>query len=269
MRTISEGAAQRWVPNGSRRSWVARSSAFSVRGARRCPRARPRPPGRRSLQRRASPGRTPSARTGRRAERGSSRRRARAARPGARLDLGREHHATNQGLTPRGASPHGCVRGVDTVGLVLDGLLGPGGQQEAERPLPLLGEMGEQAGRAREDRDGLDRGGRVAEVEQHRRDGHGHVHRQRLPPGIGDGVAGERASRTCGPLAPRASASSRIRSARGSTGRCSGCRSPAPCRRPRGSHARRRGRRPRETPLRPPAPAPARGAARTPPTCPG
>ena len=35
-----------------------------------------------------------------------------------------------------------------------------------------------------------------------------------------------RAMATCGPAAPRSSASSRIRSARGSTGRCSGCPNP-------------------------------------------
>ena len=62
-----------------------------------------------------------------------------------------------------------------------------------------------------------------AEVEQHRGDRHRDVHRQRLAPRLGDGVAeAARRAATCGPLTPRSSASSRIRSARGSTGRCTG-----------------------------------------------
>ena len=93
--------------------------------------------------------------------------------PGAGLDLGREHQS---GPVLRPA-------------LVLDRLLGPPRHQEAERLLLLLGQVGEQAGRAREDRNGLHGGGREAEVEHHRRDRHRDVHRQRLAPGLGDGVA--------------------------------------------------------------------------------
>ena len=82
---------------------------------------------------------------------------------------------------------------------------------------------GARAGRrAGEDRHRLDGRTREAEVEQHRRDRHRDVHRQRLPRLLGDRLANARASATCGPLTPRASASSRIRSARGSSGLCTG-----------------------------------------------
>ena len=54
--------------------------------------------------------------------------------------------------------------------------------------LPLLGQVGEEAGGAREDRDGLDRVRREAEVEHDRGDGHRDVQRQRLLPRSGDGV---------------------------------------------------------------------------------
>jgi hypothetical protein len=53
---------------------------------------------------------------------------------------------------------------------------------EAEWVLLLLSQVREQARRASEDRNGLHRARRKPEVEQHRRDRHRHVHRQRLPP---------------------------------------------------------------------------------------
>ena len=86
--------------------------------------------------------------------------------PGAGLDLGLEDHA-----------------------LVLDRVLGRGREQEADRLLLLLGEVREEARRPGEDRDGLRRRRREAEVEQHRGDRHRDVHRQRLAPDLGDGVA--------------------------------------------------------------------------------
>ena len=84
----------------------------------------------------ASRGRTPSARRGRRAVRDSSRRRARAARP-------------RGASRPRASSISASGR------LVLDRLLRLPRHQEAERLLLLLGEVGEQAGGAREERHGL------------------------------------------------------------------------------------------------------------------
>ena len=68
--------------------------------------------------------------------------------------------------------------------------------------LLLLGQMGEQAGRAREDRNGLHGGGRKAQVEHHRGDRHGDVHRQRLAPGLGHGVAEAAREQDVGPAHP-------------------------------------------------------------------
>ena len=69
--------------------------------------------------------------------------------------------------------------------------------------LLLLGEVGEQAGRAGEDRHRLDRRRREAEVEHHRGDRHRDVHRQRPAPGLARRPSRRhRASSTCGPLTP-------------------------------------------------------------------
>ena len=68
--------------------------------------------------------------------------------------------------------------------------------------LLLLGQMGEQAGRAREDRDGLHGGGREAQVEHHRRDRHRDVHRERLAPGLGHAVAEAAREQDVGPAHP-------------------------------------------------------------------
>ena len=159
--------------SGSRACTVALSSCFSVSGSSRdlreparaaaATRARPRP---------ASRGRRPSARRGRRAGCGSTRRRARAAPP-------------TGGVSTSGSSITCRLRGART--------------RSPPRPAPpcrkpigcslLLGEVREQAGGAREDRDRLDGVGREAEVEHHRRDRHRDVHRERLAPGLGDRVA--------------------------------------------------------------------------------
>ena len=53
----------------------------------------------------------------------------------------------------------------------------------------LLGEVGEQAGGAGEDRDRLHRVRREAELEHHGRDRHRDVHGQRLAPDLGRPVA--------------------------------------------------------------------------------
>ncbi len=66
----------------------------------------------------------------------------------------------------------------------------------------------------------------------HRGDRQRDVHRQRLPHVSATASRRRRASSTCTPLTPRASASSRIRSARGSTGRWTGCPNPGPSRPP-------------------------------------
>ena len=68
--------------------------------------------------------------------------------------------------------------------------------------LLLLGQMGEQAGRARENRNGLHGGGREAQVEHHRRDRHGDVHRERLAPGLGHAVAEAAREQDVGPAHP-------------------------------------------------------------------
>ena len=73
-----------------------------------------------------------------------------------------------------------------------------------------------------------------------------------------------RASATCPPATPRASASSRIRSARGSSGLCTGWPKPGTFRRRRGSPRRPRGP-PRRDRRR--ARGPRRAASRTPPPC--
>ena len=68
--------------------------------------------------------------------------------------------------------------------------------------LLLLGQMSEQAGRAREDRNGLHGGGRKAQVEHHRRDRHGDVHRERLAPGLGHRIAEATREQDVGPAHP-------------------------------------------------------------------
>src|SRR6476661_5410270 len=74
-------------------------------------------------------------------------------------------------------------------GLVLDRLLRSRRHEEAEGQLLLLGQVSKEAGGARQNRNGLDGGGRKAQVEHHRRDGHRDVHRERLAPGLGHAVA--------------------------------------------------------------------------------
>ena len=107
--------------------------------------------------------------------------------------------------------------------LVLDRVLGRAGHQEAERLLALLGQVGEQARGAGEDRHRLD--GRAPGSR-------GRASRRRSASRRSWSAAGPRprrrrrgparASATCSPLTPRSSASSRIRSARGSSGLCTG-----------------------------------------------
>src|SRR3954469_1474618 len=72
---------------------------------------------------------------------------------------------------------------------VLDRLLGRRRHQEADRLLLLLGEVAEQARRAREDRDRLHHGRGEPEIEHHRGDRHRDVHGQRLAPYLLDRVA--------------------------------------------------------------------------------
>ena len=95
---LCSGAAQRWSPNGlsdvvrrlrSSRSLGERHGGRAPRDRR--PRAHPRCP-----PRSASCDRTPSARRGRRSARDSSRRRSRAVRPTrTRLDIGCQHHPSS------------------------------------------------------------------------------------------------------------------------------------------------------------------------------
>ena len=65
--------------------------------------------------------------------------------------------------------------------------------------LLLLGQMSEQARRARENRDGLHGGGREAQVEHHGRDRHRDVHRERLVPGLGHAIAEAAREQDVGP----------------------------------------------------------------------
>ena len=67
----------------------------------------------------------------------------------------------------------------------------------------LLAEMGEQARRAREDRDAADeRSAGTSRSAQRRRDRHRDVHRQRLAPGLGDRVGQRSAAATARPATP-------------------------------------------------------------------
>ena len=204
---------------------------------------------------RASRGRRPSARRGRRAARGSSRRRAascsahgRVSTSGASISRRRRGARTRSPPRPAPAirKPSGCSL--------------------------LLGQVGEQAGRAREDRHRLHGGGREAEVEHHRGDRHRDVHRQRLAPGLGRRRRGSaRASSDVRPA--HAALVGELEDPLGArverpVHRMAEARQPA--RRRRGSRARhlagdrRRARRPP-----PPSPAPPRAAARTPRPCRG
>ena len=125
------------------------------------------------------------------------------------------------------------LRRRSSAGLVGDRFLGPRRHHEAERLLLLLGEVGQQAGGAREDRHRLDRRRREAEVEHHRRDRHRDVHRQRLAPRILGRVAQAAARAARADRSPRAR-----RRARGCARRADragggpGGRSPASARRP-------------------------------------
>ena len=122
--------------------------------------------------------------------------------------------------------------------LVLHGLLGARGHQQADRLLLLLGEVGQQAGGAREDRDGLHCRRREAEVEHDRRDRHRDVHRERLAPRLGHARRASAGRAVRGARSPRGR-----RRARGSArraGRAAGGpdgRTRAPCRPTRGSRA--------------------------------
>ena len=100
-----------------------------------------------------------------------------------------------------GARPRRWPRHQAAPAVVGDRFLGVRGHQEADRARLLLGEVGEQAGGAGEDRDRLEHRRREAEVEQDRGDRHRDVEGQRLAPGLGDrrrGGAGQRAVRAGG-----------------------------------------------------------------------
>ena len=206
MRTISDGVAQRCVPNGLSGVRVALSSAFSVSGSRAIsasPPAAAAEPNRRG-ELLAIEGRALEA--GRRAGRGRPRRRSRAARP---TDAPR----------PRARASARRSR----TALVVDRLLGLARHQEAERVLAAP-RRGARAGRRCARAAGSpsrwrpgSRGRASPPRSASRRSSSAACPRPRRP------RRGTRArAATCGPLTPRASASSRIRSARGSSGRWTG-----------------------------------------------
>ncbi len=108
--------------------------------------------------------------------------------------------------------------------------------QEADRPLPLFGEMGEQtrrcgpaSGSPRSSSRGKSRSSRQAAI------GHRYVHRQRRPQISPTAGAKRRADRCGGRRRLRSRPVRACRSARGSTGRCIGWPKPGTaCRRARG-----------------------------------
>ena len=185
MRTISARVAQRCAPTGLSGVTVALSSSFSVSG---------------SCAIVVEPAGRPGVGDPRRAE-------LRAVERGALEEVGelpavarvvdRELLGPRQGLDlGREHQPPPSRR------LVGDRLLGPPAMQEPDRLLALLGEVGEEAGRAREQRHRLDGRGREAEVEHDRRDRDRDVHRERLAPGLRDRSRNARASSDVRPADP-------------------------------------------------------------------
>ena len=79
-------------------------------------------------------------------------------------------------------------RGSACIRDVKDRLLALRGHEEADRRLGLLDAVGDEAGGAGEDRYGANEARRNVDVAQRRRDGHRHVHRQRLAPDLGRGL---------------------------------------------------------------------------------
>ena len=186
------GRRARCAPNGLSGVTVARSSAFSVSGSSAI-----------SVEpadveaRRASRGRTASARAGRRAARGSSRRRARAARPRA---------ARSGSVIP-----------------VLDGLLrgrARGGSRAAARAPRRGARAGSPCARGSgspsPSAGGKPRSSSTAAIGSETFIVSGRSH------SAATASRSSRARATFAPATPRSSASSRIRSARGSTGLCTG-----------------------------------------------
>ena len=143
---LGTASAQRCAPIGLLRRAGRRAARASRSAAARAmsaspPASRPRRPAPR-----ASRGRRPSARGGRRAARGRRVVERELLGPRARLDLGLEHQPVRLARTSIASSAAPAIR--KPTGL-----------------LALLGEVGEQAGGAGEQRDRLHRGRREAEVE--------------------------------------------------------------------------------------------------------
>ena len=245
MRTISAGSAQRCAPNGFSGVAGRLSSLFSVSGSAAISASPPASSAEATPPRSASPGRTASARGGRRAARGSS------------------ASSSDELLVPRDA-PRPRARASGR--LVLDCLL--------RLPRPGRSRAGARCSSARcasrpavRARIGtaFTTSGEKPRSSSTAAIGMATFIVSGLPDASATASRNARASATCGPLTPRSSASSRIRSARGSSGLCTGW--------PKPGHLAAGLVRSRRTisaatvaaPL--PAPARRRADARTPRTC--